>query len=136
MHTMAKLAHDNMLTLRVPADDFEVNLYKQVIGATVAKWESEWLYGAIGDYNGDGTWSFAAMLPVSQVEGGVWKMFSNGKSVHGKIAVYAAGERVQVVWEVASDEPGELDSQSNYGEYPPVVSWTVAAASTASKEAN
>lgn len=121
-NAMMDLADDNGLTLRTPADEFEIGLYKSAIKATIAKFESDILYGHIGDYNDDGTWSFAVMQKTDVS----WsKLITGTKSLHGTIAVFDRGGKIQVVWEVRSDDAGELDCQSNYAEYPPAVSWAL-----------
>lgn len=117
--SMARLAHDNVLDLRVPHDDFEIDLYTQVIRATIAKIENDLFYGSVGAYHGDGVWSFAVIQKGAKPS----TLFTDIKSLHGTISVFDKGGRVQVVWELRSDDPDELPVQSNYAEYPPVVSW-------------
>lgn len=126
MATLDRLANDSGLDLMVPANAFEINLYRHELQAAVAKWETERMYGSIGHYIRDGFWAFAVM---SKSSASPWTTGDNTVNVaYGRIALYAAGDRPQGAWEIETDEAGELASQANYAEFPPVVSWAHAEA--------
>ena len=123
MESLEKIATENELTLKVPANDFEINLYKQVIKASIATSQdhvSSWMLVHVGEYNGDGTFGFS----VSKA-GLNWGPAEAGGYISGRIAVYAKwDDKVQVAWDVTSDDAPELKSQANYAGLLPVVSWT------------